>query len=589
MRLINTATGLIEDFFGDDIPQYAILSHTWETDEISFQEFQRLTDPDLAYDPKTIAGKAKAGYVKIQGCVNLASSREIPYVWVDTCCIDKTSSADLTESINSMYRWYANSEVCFAYLLDAKTYEGMDGCHTLRAWDKCRWFTRGWTLQELIAPTVVEFYCNSWHFFGTKQSLFNELSNVTGIQPEVLRFNDLSLTSVARKMSWASQRRTSRKEDMAYCLLGLFDISMPLLYGEGEKAFLRLQEHIAASSTDHTLFAWGVLPGSAVGDQLRSYRSIFARSPADFAQSGIFEERKILHPDTWAQTNRGFHGVFPTIPAPAAKRLFIESEEFPVYIDDENYLIILNCLYSSDSNTTTDRSLRSRYNAAGVWICLTDVRDDGKHGCCRITDTMTLRPIEDVNKLLDSSPDKFRKNLWLATTPRMIRVPRDHFSRRTSGFLVRTEEDSNYNVYIETFGLYGRQAYGSMNILPCRPLPTLASGGLVGMVTVQFVIDRNYPDYKEVAAIIFGYPSNSTKPFAKVVSYKEAEKEGENKGFLPEAALDFAVRKFIEPDEGHKFVGPCAYKGQFFELHLALHTVLHKEFTYTKLDIVIYT
>ena len=122
MRLINTETGLIEEeFFGDSIPEYAILSHTWEKDEISLQEFRRLTDPDFADDPKTAVGKAKAGFVKIEGCVELAASRGIPFVWIDTCCIDKTSSADLTESINSMYRWYANSKVCFAYLVDIQS------------------------------------------------------------------------------------------------------------------------------------------------------------------------------------------------------------------------------------------------------------------------------------------------------------------------------------------------------------------------------------------------------------------------------------------------------------------------------------
>ncbi|KAE9364765.1 HET-domain-containing protein, partial [Stipitochalara longipes BDJ] len=283
MRLINTRTGLLEDFIGDNIPVYAILSHTWEEDEISFQEFQRFTDPDFAHDPKTILGRAKAGYIKIQGCVQLAISKRIPYIWVDTCCIDKTSSADLTESINSMYQWYADSKVCFAYLVDVEAYEHGVKRH---AWEESRWFTRGWTLQELIAPREVEFYCHSWRFLGTKDSLSHKLSKVTGIHTKVLRSNDLSSISVAQKMFWASQRRTTRKEDMAYCLLGLFDINMPLLYGEGESAFLRLQEHIAASSTDHSIFAWGVPARGAVGEELRSYRGIFARSPADFSQSG---------------------------------------------------------------------------------------------------------------------------------------------------------------------------------------------------------------------------------------------------------------------------------------------------------------
>jgi hypothetical protein len=152
MRLINTTTGLLKEFIGDEIPEYAILPHTWEKDEISLQEFQRQTDPDFANDPKTLAVKAKAGFIKIRGCVELAASKGIPYAWVDTCCIDKTSSADLTESINSMFRWYANLRVCFAYLVDVESDGGTKG-----RWMESRWFTRGWTLQELIAPPEVEF------------------------------------------------------------------------------------------------------------------------------------------------------------------------------------------------------------------------------------------------------------------------------------------------------------------------------------------------------------------------------------------------------------------------------------------------
>lgn len=212
MRLINTITGLLEEFIGDEIPEYAILSHTWEKDEISLQEFQRLTDPDFAHDPKTLAAKAKVGFIKIRGCVELAASKGIPYVWVDTCCIDKDSSADLSESINSMFRWYANSKVCFAYLVDVKSSS---------EWMESRWFTRGWTLQELIAPPVVEFYCQSWDFLGIKRTSYLPLSEKTGILEEVLKANDLSSASVAQKMSWASDRKTTRIEDRAYCLLGL--------------------------------------------------------------------------------------------------------------------------------------------------------------------------------------------------------------------------------------------------------------------------------------------------------------------------------------------------------------------------------
>jgi hypothetical protein len=482
-----------------------------------------------------------------------------------------------------MYRWYANSKVCFAYLVDVETYQGMDGRHTARAWDKCRWFTRGWTLQELIAPTVVEFYEHSWHYFGTKQSLFDELAGVTGITREVLQTNDLSSISVAQKMSWASQRRTSRKEDMAYCLLGLFDINMPLLYGEGEKAFLRLQEHIAASSTDHTIFAWGVLPESALADQLRSYRSIFASSPADFSQSIKLIQKIIVQPDTWTQTNRSFHGVFPTIPAPAAKQLFHRCE-LPVYIDDEDHLLILNCQHLFGSG------LRSAH-IAGVWVRIIGARDDGKHGFCRVTDTITFVSRAGIRQLLDSSPEKFRKNLWLATTPRMIIIPRDHFSKRLGGFLVRTSvaQDVKY-VHFNTYGLYGNQVNGDMSILPCKKLPVTQYGGLIGIVTVKVVAQKDGIDFEEAAAVIFGYPSNSTRPFAKVVRYQRAEGYVEKKMTPLESLLDFAERKFLEPDNAErKDHAPCDYRSKSFGLTIFLGTVLHKDMIFTKLEIELYT
>ncbi|PMD37231.1 HET-domain-containing protein [Hyaloscypha variabilis F] len=582
MRLINTETGLLEDFIGDDIPRCAILSHTWEKDEISLQEFQRLTDPDLEQDPKTIAGKAKAGYVKIQGCVNLARSREIPYVWVDTCCIDKTSSADLTESVNSMYRWYANSEVCFAYLVDVKTYEATDGRHAFPDWEKSRWFTRGWTLQELIAPTVVEFYCHSWYYFGTKQSLYDRLSNVTGIERKVLQTNDLSSISVAKKMSWASQRSTCRKEDMAYCLLGIFDINMPLLYGEAESAFLRLQQHIAASSTDHSIFAWGVPAGSAVGNQLRSYRSIFARSPADFAHCGTFVERVILQPDTWTQTNRGFHGVFPAIPAPVAKQLFHQSAAFLEYIDDEDYLVILNCRSSKPTS-------HSRWNCTGVWISVIEARDDGKHGFCRVTDTITFQSLAGIRQLLDSFPEKFCKDLWLATTPRMIRLQRDLFSKRLGGFLVRNSVYEDAKIYVNTNGLYGNQVNGDIKILPCEKLPVTLYGGLIGIVIVKVVVQEDGIDLEEVAAIIVGYASNSTKPLAKVVSYQGAEESAEKKKTPLESPLDFARRKFIEPDkEGYEDHAAWDFEHKSFGINVLLGTVLQKDMIFTELEIRLY-
>ena len=145
---------------------------------------------------------------------------------VDTCCIDKSSSAELTESINSMYRWYQEAAICYAYLFDVQSGD-------MSSLSRSAWLTRGWTLQELIAPARVEFYSSTWDNLRTKASLKKEISAVTGIDVEVLEGADPDRFSVTKRMSWASKRTTTRVEDRAYSLLGLFGVNMPMLYGEG--------------------------------------------------------------------------------------------------------------------------------------------------------------------------------------------------------------------------------------------------------------------------------------------------------------------------------------------------------------------
>ena len=573
MRLINTVTGLLEEFICDDIPEYAILSHTWEKDEISMQEFQRLTDPDFANDPKSLATKAKEGFIKVMGCIELAASQGIPYVWVDTCCIDKTSSADLTESINSMFRWYANSRVCFAYLVDVECDR-----EVRNSWMESRWFTRGWTLQELIAPREVNFYTRTWDFLGQKFVYYSFISRKTGILAEVLQTNNLSSASVAQKMSWASGRKKTRKEDKAYCLLGLFDVNMPLLYGEGEKAFSRLQEYIAASSTDHSLFAWGIPTGSAdeTGDHQRSYRSIFARSPADFRDCGKVEQTTIIHPDTWAQSNRGFHAVFPTIPVTAWKQQLDNSGGLPDYIDDTDYLVILNCGSYAMARSTWC------CHAIGIWISLIDKRDDGKHGFCRVTDFTTLWDVGRLSELLNSSQDKFRKDLWFSTS-RAIQVPRDYFSKRLGGFLVPRREtwrDSK----IEVLSRYGSCVSDGVSILPCPLLPLDTLGGLVGVVMVYYLTNVGDVVYSGSAKIVFGYPPSIKRPFARALgNYPDDESPLEHD--LQEEYEEFELDNDDDDDNDDNVDGGLTYRCEIFAVRLSLGTVFYKDKIFTQLNI----
>ncbi|PVH97602.1 HET-domain-containing protein, partial [Periconia macrospinosa] len=230
---------------GSDIPPYMILSHRWREDEVLYSD---LTNPDPSI------AQSKQGYKKLESSCELAHRLGYQYAWLDTCCIDKSSSAELSETINSMYRYYADSHICFAYLDDVNH---VDQVGELEA---SVWFTRGWTLQELIAPKKMDFYAKDWTFIGTKNSLglCERLATASGIPPHV--FTDpssIDCFSVSQKLSWAAGRETTREEDESYCLFGIFGVNLPPLYGEGRKnAFRRLQIEIMNNSPDHTIFAW---------------------------------------------------------------------------------------------------------------------------------------------------------------------------------------------------------------------------------------------------------------------------------------------------------------------------------------------
>lgn len=261
MRLLHTTTRRLTEFFEGTTPRYAILSHTWGDEEVTLQDLQKFHD-DSEHRPSFDHPVAlRAGYRKIKGCCDRALQDGIDWIWIDTCCIDKTSSSELSEAINSMFQWYRASRVCYVYMLDVSAGTGKleDPDSTFR---RSRWFTRGWTLQELLAPQIVQFFDVSWNYLGelsmqSHSAFVNTISDITAIPLAFLQGYDVCMASIAQRMSWASRRVTSRTEDIAYCLLGIFDINMPLLYGEGKKAFQRLQEEIIKSSNDQTILAWG--------------------------------------------------------------------------------------------------------------------------------------------------------------------------------------------------------------------------------------------------------------------------------------------------------------------------------------------
>lgn len=228
-----------------NIPPYAILSHRWNDDEPNYQDITNGT------------GKEKEGYRKLIFCAEQAERDGIQYFWVDTVCIDKTSSPELQEAIVSMFQWYQDAKRCYAYLQDVRrpmrhdsygvaTFGGRHDAHASSQFDASQWFLRGWTLQELIAPAEVYFFFQDGYLLGTKSSLRIQIHLVTGIPISALQGQDLSTFSTEERMSWIRSRETTREEDGAYCLMGIFDVSMPVIYGEREsKAFRRLKVAIA--------------------------------------------------------------------------------------------------------------------------------------------------------------------------------------------------------------------------------------------------------------------------------------------------------------------------------------------------------
>ena len=317
MRLLKTDNMELElqEFFDHEIPRYAILSHRWEQDELSYQDLQARRN------------RGGAGFTKVQKCCEKASTDGYEWLWVDTCCIDKSSSAELSEAINAMFKWYKASARCYAYLSDVSGTQDTPNRLQWPSFKESVWFTRGWTLQELIAPSDVLFLDSTWREIGTRTELMADIIAVTGIPSTA--FIALRYYSVAQIMSWASMRRTSRVEDLAYCLLGLFDVGMPLLYGEGERAFRRLQEEIMRISDDESIFVWTIDPREeaiavqklqedihvitdidrdsiyAVPNETTGAGNLFAPRPSCFAHCAGMLKDPIINRPPYSLTNKG--------------------------------------------------------------------------------------------------------------------------------------------------------------------------------------------------------------------------------------------------------------------------------------------
>jgi hypothetical protein len=306
MRLLHVLTRELHEFSSDP-PPYAILSHTWGKEEVTFEDVGKPNHSSkLGFKMGKPNYTSMRGYKKIDGCCKQAQLSGFEWVWIDTCCIDKSSSAELTETINSMFAWYERSSMCYIYLEDVPPADPDDHKAQGSAFRSSRWFTRGWTLQELLASRHRQIFDSMWqriyldsdggpnHPGRASEMEDRLLSEITGIPKQCLqRITPLSNYSVSERMSWACRRSTTRVEDMAYCLLGIFEVNMPLLYGEGGRAFFRLQEEIIRKTPDETILCWD--HGHCQGENSKGKpTAALALSPAEFTHGGELYERSAV-------------------------------------------------------------------------------------------------------------------------------------------------------------------------------------------------------------------------------------------------------------------------------------------------------
>lgn len=275
MRLLDVETYRLHTFYGDMIPKYAILSHTW------LQDHEEVTFNHLEYQLPS-SWDSLPGARKIELTCGQAAADGHSWAWIDTCCIDKANSSELSEAINSMFMWYRNAAVCYAFLMDIDRGRQDDMLSS-------RWWTRAWTLQELLAPESVLFFDINWQYIGTKADMAEQIGLATNIDVDTLRDSEVTYSkSVAQRLSWTARRKATRVEDLAYSLLGLFQINMAMQYGEGSGAFLRLQKEIVRTTDDLSIFAWN--PASSIlqdvitdgTDRSVSRLGLFAPHPSNF-------------------------------------------------------------------------------------------------------------------------------------------------------------------------------------------------------------------------------------------------------------------------------------------------------------------
>lgn len=439
MRLINTESFSLEEHNDLALPAsgYANLSHRWADahEEVTFADFQ--SNRSLLH---------MSGYRKLTSFCSLVRHLGYSYAWADTCCINKHSATELGSALNLMYRWYGDSKLCIVYLEDV--YPGG------KSFEQSEWFTRGWTLQELIAPRNILFYDRDWHSIGARVDLLDVLGRVTGIQKAVLSHTrDPRSYSVACRMSWAAGRETTRVEDRAYSLFGLFDVNLEMTYGEREKAFLRLQERIIQNSADQSIFTWSL----DTSNHPEGYSGMFAPLPNSFA--GCRDVITTTEREHFTITNIG---------------LSIELLTVPYWI--EVYFAWLDC---RSTKAKTDRRL-------GILLA----RLDGENCWARIMNHERKSVLSDSKVTQDYGV--LRRNFFIRQSPGKAPI----CYRRTYGVNLRDLNHFRYyNVQVISQGASTREGSlrlspgmsGTAGVIYTEPLPGHSLGwAQIRMIKIGF-------------------------------------------------------------------------------------------------------
>lgn len=494
-------------------PKYAILSHTWMADEeeVTFADTRNLT-----------FARNKPGWSKLENARSQAHSRDLAWIWIDTCCIDKSSSAELSEAINSMFSWYRDASICFVYLADFQSQMTHLGHAT--AWhdspkaegeheiSRCRWFSRSWTLQEMLAPApdIVSFFDAKWQSCGTLEDNAKLIAGATGIDHNVLRATNhrkqmFKAQSVAQKMCWTACRTSTRKEDRAYSLLGLFDVNMPIIYGEGDKAFARLQEAVMRTDPyDYTIFAWNrQFRESGPG----RHNTLLAPSPDDFRGC---EDLVSLASNSIRPYQAVAHGVCIEVPA-----LRVSSA------GGETLLAILPCRRTS------------RESSESIALMLYRFRGESRGGGSTDMDVQSIESVDSYLVLTEATVS----SLTVRYETRMFRWT--SFRKMTS--IIRAVKDSYAPVVNRLFFRVARMYRDKIRFDEAAPKNMWQPDDLCFRLDSDTTNNRVFKCEIRLELIRRGDESTYEKLFVAVILEGQIELPGSKKAQrMKHAVLDFA-------------------------------------------------